>query len=75
MKRDIKEWVQTCTVCPTHLRNFRPKVGKLVPIIVKYPFHILGMYNLIGLPLTKRNNRSIVLFMDYYTKWVEVYAI
>jgi hypothetical protein len=30
---------------------------------------------LTSLPETKRGNRSIILFTDYYTKWVEAYAM
>ena len=26
MKKDVKEWVQTCSVCQTHSRNYGPKV-------------------------------------------------
>jgi len=44
--------------------KFTALVGKLAPITAEYPFHILGMDILTGLPLTKRNNRSIVLFID-----------
>jgi len=75
MKRDVKEWVQTCMVCQTHSRNYGPKIGKLAPVTAQYPFQILGMDILGSLPTTKRGNRSIILFTDYYTKWVEAYAI
>ena len=75
MKKDIKEWVETCTVCQTHTRNYGPKIGKLAPVTATYPFEILGMDILTNLPVTERGNRAIVLFTDYYTKWVEAYAI
>ena len=75
MKEDIKEWVNTCPVCQTHSRNFGPKVGKLAPVTAQHPFHILGMDILTSLPVTARGNRSIILFTDYYTKWVEAYAM
>ncbi len=75
MKSDIKEWVQTCKICQTHSRDYGPKKGKLAPVIAKYPFQLMGMDILTSLPVTERGNRSIVLFTDYYTKWVEAFAI
>ena len=67
--------MQSCTVCQTHTRNYGPKIGKLAPITAEYPFHILGMDIVTSLPVTERGNRSIIVFTDYYTKWVEAYAM
>ena len=75
MRNDIKEWVQTCSVCQTHSRDYGPKIGKLAPITAQYPFQIIGMDIVTSFPITERGNRSIIVFTDYYTKWVEAFAI
>ena len=44
----------------------------LQPIPVVGPFHRLGV-DVLTLPLTTLGNRYIVVFMDYLTKWPEVF--
>ena len=45
----------------------------LQPIPVKKPFHCIAV-DVLQLPLTSQGNRYVVVFMDYFTKWVEAYA-
>ena len=75
MLNEIKEWVKSCSVCQSHSRKLKSKEGKMAPIVATRPFQILGMDILTGLPTTNAGNRSVVLFTDYYTKWVEAFAI
>ena len=63
MAEDIKEWVQHCSVCQTHTRNYGPKVGRLHPIIATRPFEIIEMDILIDLPVTDRENKAIIVFI------------
>jgi len=51
------------------------KNNSLHPIETRSPFEKIGI-DLIGpLPLTKNNNRYIVVIIDYGTKWAETRAI
>jgi hypothetical protein len=75
MNEEIKKWVKECPTCQKHNRNYNPIAGKLAPIIATRPFQIMGMDILTDLPETESGNTSIVLFTDYYTKWVEAYAM
>ena len=73
MRRDINAWCRACTKCAT--RNMGPPVRpKLTPIPVGGPFDMVGV-DVLQLPKTKRGNRYAVVFMDYLTKWPEVYAV
>ena len=71
MRRDITAWCRACLTCATH------QVGKavrpcLTPIPVGGPFDRLGV-DVLHLPLSKRGNKYAVVFMDYLTKWPEVF--
>ena len=44
----------------------------LMPIPIKGPFHRVAV-DVLQLPLTSSGNRYIVIFMDYFTKWVEAF--
>ena len=75
MSAEIRKWVQECPVCQQHTRQYTPIAGKLAPIIATRPFQIMGMDILCDLPKTDSGNTSIVLFTDYYTKWVEAFPM
>ena len=44
-------------------------------MIVEYPFHRVGIDIKGPLPVTTRENRYIIVAMDYLTKWPEAKAI
>ncbi len=75
MHLDIEKWVKECPTCQQHNRNYNKIAGKLAPIMAERPFQIIGMDILTDLPKTNRGNIAIVLFTDYYTKWVEAFAL
>ena len=70
MRRDITTWCRKCQPCATR------SVGRCVkptlpPIPVAGPFGV----DILQLPRTKRGNRYAVVFVEYLTKWPEVYAV
>ena len=72
MRRDLDLWCRACVKCATRSvgRAVRPR---LTPVPVGGPFDMVGV-DVLQLPRTKRGNRYAVVFMDYLTKWPEVYA-
>jgi transposase InsO family protein len=75
MYRDTAKYVQTCTDCATRKTPRRPLPGLLQPITVTEPFHTVGVDILGPLPETSKGNKYALVFSDYFTKWVEVFAI
>ena len=41
---------------------------------MKKPFHRIAV-DVLTMPLTSRGNRYIVVFIDYFTKWAEAFAV
>ena len=73
MKKDIKNWIDTCTICAGK-KNPQPRVAPLHSITqpVK-PFDMIGMDFIGPLPTTDDGNKHILVFTDYATRWVEAF--
>ena len=72
MRNDITSWTRSCLTCAT--RRVSQAVKPLLsPIPVSGPFDRVGV-DVVQLPMSARGNRYAVVFMDYLTKWPEVYA-
>ena len=72
MRTDICRWCQSCLVCVIRQagRSIRPP---LTPIPVSGPFHRIGV-DVIQFPKSRTGNRYGVVFVDYLTKWPEVFT-
>lgn len=72
MRRDIKTWCRECLTCPSQRvgTSVRPP---LVPLPVAGAFDRVGV-DVMQLPTSKAGNKYAVVFVDYLTKWPEVFA-
>ena len=72
MRKDIHYWCRACLTCATRHtgRAIRPP---LTPIPVSGPFDRIGV-DVVQFPKSKRGNKYAIVFIDYLTKWVEVFA-
>ena len=69
-------YVQTCEVCQPSNRNFRAKRQLLQPqpsddIFSRYEY----MNILSGFPTTKDKHKHVLLAVDSYSKWCEVFPL
>ena len=73
MRADITRWSRACLVCATygHGRTVRPPLS---PIPVSGPFDRVGV-DIIQFQRSNAGNQYAVVFMDYLTKWLEVFAV
>ena len=73
MRKDIRDWCLACVPCAT--RNVgRPTHPTLTPIPVGGPFDRVGV-DVIQYPKSQQGNRYAVVFVDYLTKWPEVFPV
>ena len=72
MRGDIIRWCQACLVCASRQvgQAVRPP---LTPIPVAGPFDRVGV-NVLHFPKSSAGNQYAVVFVDYLTKWPEVFA-
>ena len=73
MRADIQQWCRACTVCAS--RNVGQVTRPLLtPIPVNGPFDRVGV-DVLKLPKSDQGNQYAVVFVDYLTKWPEVFAV
>ena len=72
MRADILHWCRSCIVCATR-RLGHTVTPPLVPIPVAGPFDRVGD-DVIQFPKLHQGNHYAVVFVDYLTKWPEVFA-
>ena len=75
MKRDVGLFVKCCHRCQISRPQELNKYSEDISTKPGYPFFRVGL-DLVGpLPITERNNRFIIVLVDYLTKWVEAEAL
>ena len=65
---------KSCLVCASCKRGRKTFKPPLAPILVGGPFHRVAV-DILQLPLTADGNRYVAMFMDYLTKWPEVFPM
>ena len=71
--QDCKEHVKTCR--EYQFQDSSKKNNKLHPILVERPWDRIGIDIVRPLPVTERENRYIVICINYMTKWVEAKSL
>ncbi|POM79646.1 Uncharacterized protein PHPALM_2626, partial [Phytophthora palmivora] len=77
-KKDVAEYVRECTVCGSGkgYRPWRNGLMQKMPIQeLSGPFSLLVVDAVGPLVTTPRGNKFILVFADYFTRWVEAFAI
>lgn len=74
MYRDIKAWCEQCTACQTRrgpVPSHRAPMGGSQTV---RPFERVAM-DILELPVTTKGNRYVLVVEDYFTKFVNLYAL
>uniref|UniRef100_A0A672YWE3 Integrase catalytic domain-containing protein n=1 Tax=Sphaeramia orbicularis TaxID=375764 RepID=A0A672YWE3_9TELE len=72
MRGEVKKYVLSCVTCQlTKPTNLKP-AGYMQPVIVSYPWEFVGVDFVCPLPRSTRGNEYILIFIDYFMKWVEI---
>eukprot|EP00731_Ephydatia_muelleri_P013115 Em0007g425a len=72
---DAVEWCKTCPTCAARKNPSRKSRAPLQSVTAGYPLQLVAV-DIVG-PLTpsKTENTYILVASDYFTRWVEAYAI
>uniref|UniRef100_A0A8C5GZ94 Integrase catalytic domain-containing protein n=1 Tax=Gouania willdenowi TaxID=441366 RepID=A0A8C5GZ94_GOUWI len=75
MSSDVKQYVVSCVICQTTKPSQRKTAGLMVPIQPQRPWEYTGVDYVGPLPRSSSGNAYILVFVDYFSKWIEVSAV
>ncbi|KAL2076396.1 hypothetical protein ACEWY4_028006 [Coilia grayii] len=74
MSRDITEWCLQCNACEARRPPIPHQQAPMQNIVTSMPFEKIAA-DLTELPLSHRGNRYVLVVMDYFTKYMNLYAL
>ena len=74
-QRSVFDWCRNCQVCSTRKGPQRRQHGPAQLYIVGSPMERVAVDILGPLPISNAGNKYLLVAMDYFTKWPEVFAI
>ena len=75
MQKDTNEYLQKCEQCQKQAPMIHQPAGNLNPISSPRPFAQWGLDIVGPFPRVTRNQRFVLVAVDYFTKWVEAEAL
>jgi hypothetical protein len=74
-RQDVEQWVAKCDRCTTGKTSGNQKKALLKQYQVDAPMERIAIDIAGPWPVSNSGNRYIMVVSDYFTKWVEAYAI
>ena len=72
---DVKQWCENCDKCSSRKGPRRKPKGPLKLYNVGAPMERIAVDIMSPLPVTKQENKYLLVAIDYFTKWPEAYAL
>ncbi|CAF1539828.1 unnamed protein product [Adineta ricciae] len=75
LRKDVYKYVQGCTLCQQFKYNTQPLSMPLQLHMVTEPWHTIGVDIMGPFPITQRQKQFLLVVVDYFTRWVEVFPL
>ena len=75
MRKAVFKYVQSCLLCQQFKYPSAPTASPMQLHIVSQPWHTIGIDIMEPFPPTPRQKRFLLVIVDYFTRWVELFAL
>ncbi|CAF4231076.1 unnamed protein product [Rotaria sp. Silwood2] len=75
MRKDIFKYVAACRQCQQFKYNNAPTASPMQMHLVNEPWHTIGIDIMGPLPTTARQKRFLLVVVDYFTRWIELFPL
>ena len=75
MRRDVFKYIRACPSCQKFKYNNAPTVSPMQLHTVSQPWHTIGVDIMGPFPTTPRQKKFLLVIVDYFTSWVEMFAL
>ena len=75
MRRDVFKYVQSCNLCQQFRHKNTPTSAPMQMHVVSKPWHTIGVDIMGPFPETFRRKKYLLVIVDYFTRWVELFAL
>jgi hypothetical protein len=75
LRKDVYKYVATCEACQQFKYKNAPLANPMQMHIVNEPWHTIGIDIMGPLPVTSRQKRYLLVIVDYFTRWVELFPM
>ena len=75
MRKDTFEYIAACQECQQFKYNNAPTANPMQMHLVNEPWHTIGLDIIGPLPTTARQKRFILVVVDYFTRWIELFPL
>ncbi|KAI4882115.1 hypothetical protein NFI96_010737, partial [Prochilodus magdalenae] len=75
VRKEVWQHVQQCTICQQYKPDNQKPAGWLQATEVEEASYMLGLDFMGPFPRSKKGNSYLLVVVDYYTKWVELFPL
>ncbi|CAM4838051.1 unnamed protein product [Rotaria magnacalcarata] len=75
MRKDVYKYVQSCIGCQQFKYSNTPTPISMQLHIITEPWHTIGVDIMAPFPPIPRQKRYLLVIVDYFTRWVEMFAL
>ncbi|CAF1432643.1 unnamed protein product [Rotaria sordida] len=75
MRKDVFNYIAACQECQQFKYNNAPTASPMQMHLVNEPWHTIGIDIMGPLPTTARQKRFLLVVVDYFTRWIELFPL
>ncbi|CAF2960927.1 unnamed protein product [Rotaria sp. Silwood2] len=75
IRKDVYNYVASCQACQQFKYNNIPLANPLQIHTINQPWHTIGIDSMGPFPKTARQKRFLLVIVDYFTRWIEVFPL